>query len=276
MSKYPAEILGFSSSDRSSILHAQEQGRMCPFMRSACTKENGVCSVYYGGRPIAICPNRLLEDNTVMRDIAREHFETEHDLLVFREVYSGARDLGSFDFVMVKHKSLSDEIEDFVIIEFQTVDTTNTGKLNQALRDFDQGNDIIEKTYGFGLNWANVWKRCFIQILNKGRVLESWGQKAYWVAQEPAYQYFVEAYGLSAGMQKGTDGTTVFGVYDLVASSNSLTLRQTRLESTRIRSLLEAFSTNPNIPAKGKFIEQLQRRSNREFGLKLDFGVTDG
>jgi len=247
---------------------------MCPFMRRVCTKENGICSVYYSGRPVAICPNRLLERTAAMREIAREHFRTEHDLLVFQEVYSGAKYLGSFDFVMVKHKPLSDEIEDFVIIELQTVDTTNTGKLNQALEDFSQGSVITEMTYGFGLNWANVWKRCFIQMLNKGRVLENWGQKAYWVAQEPAYQYFVDAYGLSTGIQQGTDGTTVFVVYDLVESTNGLVLTQTRTESARIRSLIEAFSTNPNIPSRDRFIEQLQRKFSQKLSLKLDFEAT--
>ena len=244
-------------------------------MEEACTKENRVCSVYYGEQPVAICPSRLLERNIVMRDIAGKHFKTEHDLLLFQEVYSGDRSVGSFDFVMVRHKPLSNRIEDFTIVEFQTVDTTNTGKLNQALEDFDQGDDITEKTYGFGLNWANVWKRCFIQILNKGRVLESWGQKAYWVAQEPAYQYFVEAFGLSTGMQEGTDGTTVFAVYDLVESSNGLTLTRTRVESTDIRSLLAAFSENPRIPSRDRFIKQLQRKSKENISLKLDFEAND-
>ena len=59
------------------------------------------------------------------------------------------------------------------------------------------GEDIQGKNYGFGLNLADIWKRSFTQILNKGIVLENWGHKIYWVVQEPVYQYFMNRYNLN-------------------------------------------------------------------------------
>ena len=67
-----------------------------------------------------------MQDNTVFKDIAEHHFKTRNDLVVFSEI--GLSQTGTFDFVMVRHKPLSSEIEDFVVIEFQTGQTTGTGE----------------------------------------------------------------------------------------------------------------------------------------------------
>jgi hypothetical protein len=107
----------------------------CPFADDLCDKRSrlidypmGVCSVRYGDEIIALSPRRFLQDNTVFYDIADHYFQTRNDLLIFPEVsIPGGRHLGVFDYVMVKHKPLSSEIEDFVAIELQTAQTTGTG-----------------------------------------------------------------------------------------------------------------------------------------------------
>ena len=148
----------------------------------------GVCSVQYGDEIIALSPRRFMQDNIVFYDIADRYFGTRNDLLIFPEVsIPGARSLGVFDFVMVKHKPLSNEIEDFVTIELQTGQTTGTGSLVEALENFMAGREVAGESYRFGLNLADIWKRAFIQILTKGIVMERWGHKIYWVVQEPIY-----------------------------------------------------------------------------------------
>ena len=271
MYKYPAEIFGLPSSNVDAILASMKQDRYCPFMDQQCTKTNGICSVYSQEQTVAICPNRFLESNKVFKKIADDYFGSENNLLVFNEVYSGNRALGSFDFVIVKHRPLSNAIVDFVVVEFQTVDTTMTGELNRALADFQAGIDVTQGNYKFGLNWANVWKRCFIQILNKGRVLEQWGNKAYWVAQEPAYQHFVDSYGLAGGLHQGDTGTTVFDIYDLVSVDSDITLQHSRTQSTSIPQLLAAFSNNPDVPSKDQFIDRLQTKSRQNLTVRLTF-----
>lgn len=94
----------------------------------------------------------------------------------------------TFDYVIAKHAPLSTKIEDFVVVEFQTVDTTNTGKLVDAFKDFRAGKAIHRDSHQFGMNWKNVWKRCFTQILQKGIVLEKWGHKIFWIAQPASYR----------------------------------------------------------------------------------------
>ena len=133
--RYPAEILGVPVQDGLLFEAAPTETAQCPFTRGRCTKKNQTCSVRNNRDLVAVCPNRLLERNVVFQDIARQHFGDEHDLLVFHEVTSGDNSLGTFDYVMAKHLPMSSEIIDFVVIEFQTVDTTSTGKLNDALQD---------------------------------------------------------------------------------------------------------------------------------------------
>jgi hypothetical protein len=122
-------------------------------------------------------------------DIADHHFGARNDILLFEEVsVPTALALGRFDFVLARHKPLSSEIDDFVIIEMQTGQTTSTGGLVNALDDFMQGKEIEGRSYPFGLNLADIWKRAFTQVLTKGIVAERWGHKIYWVVQEPVYQ----------------------------------------------------------------------------------------
>ena len=188
--KHPAEVFGYPIGAKSAKAKAARRGYWCPFANEKCNKQSrlvkypmGVCSVQYGNQVIALSPRRFLQDNTVFKDIADHHFKTRDNLLLFSEV--GLAGTGNFDFVMVKHKPLSSDIEDFVIIEFQTGQTTSTGKLVQALKECLGGKGIKGKSYAFGLNMADIWKRSFTQILNKGIVLEKWGHKIYWVVQEP-------------------------------------------------------------------------------------------
>ena len=220
----------------------------------------------YGNEVIALSPRRFMQDNTVFKDIADHYFKTRDNLLLFSEV--GLAGTGNFDFVMVKHKPLSRDIEDFVIIEFQTGQTTSTGKLVQALKDCLEGKDVRGKSYAFGLNMADIWKRSFTQILNKGIVLEKWGHKIYWVVQEPVYQNLLGRYNLSA-MTYNKTHSTVFAIYDLKAKRGKYELYRTRIESSTIDNLFEAFRNNPNIPAKDVFVAKLEDKIKAKIHLKL-------
>jgi len=170
---------------------------------------------------------------------------------------------------MVKHRPFSSEIEDFIVIEFQTGQTTGTGQLVKGLKDFIKGEDIHGRSYGFGLNLADIWKRSFTQILNKGIVLENWGHKIFWVIQEPVYQDFLDRYNLG-GMAYDDKHTTVFVIYDLRQNPDKYDLYQTRIESSTTDDLFKAFRNNPNIPSKEKFVNKLNAKLKAKLALKLE------
>ena len=202
MAKHPAEVFGYPIKAVSELPEKGSKRYWCPFAENKCNKQSrlirypmGVCSVRYGNSIVALCPRRFLQDNIVFKNIADHYFKTRNDLVVFSEI--GLPHTGTFDYVMVKHKPFSSDIEDFIVIEFQTGQTTGTGQLVQGLKDCLKGENVEGKSYGFGLNLADIWKRSFTQILNKGIVMENWGHKIFWVIQEPVYQNFLNRYNLN-------------------------------------------------------------------------------
>jgi len=274
--KHPAEVFGYPIDVDSKEAQDHRKRHWCPFADDKCDKKTrlvdypmGVCSVQYGEDVIALSPRRFLQDMTVFYDIADHHFKTRSDLICFDEVaIPSAQNLGRFDYVIVKHKPLSSEIEDFVAVEFQTGQTTNTGPLVQALNHFMQGQDVTVGSYEFGINWADIWKRTFTQILTKGIVLERWGHKIYWVVQEQVYQDFLNRYKLH-GMEYDPSHSTVFAIYDLKRSGDKYELQQTRIESSAIDDLFEAFRTNLDVPPKEVFMRALQARAEKKSRAKM-------
>ncbi len=273
MKKHPSEIFGYPVDIRTPAAEAARKAHRCPFSGRKCDKKSrlleypmGVCSVQYGERVVAICPRRFLQEQTVFLEVADQHFGTRDNLLLFQEVRLPT--VGSFDFVMVKHKPLSSQVEDFVIIEIQTDQTTGTGQLVQALEDFLRGEKVVDQTYGFGLNTYDTLKRSFTQILNKGVVLEQWGQKAYWVFQEPVYRNFVARYNLE-GMTYDDGHATVFLVYDLTREGDLYRLTCTRKLSASTEELLRAFRNSPGVPSKDDFVAKLEEKIKAQLQLKV-------
>ncbi len=275
MGKHPAEVFGHPIQVRSRRASKDRMRHWCPFLNRTCSKRSrlidypmGVCSVQFGDDVVALCPDRFLESSTVFQEIADHHFLTRDNLLVFPEV--GIRRVGTFDYVMVKHKPLSDAIEDFIVIEFQTAQTTGTGGLVQALRDFVDGEQVREKNYRFGLNMADIWKRSFTQILNKGIVTENWGNRIFWVVQEVVYRDLVSRYSL-VNMGHDPQDNIVFVVCDLRLAQSKYRLSLTRIESSNVDDLFDAFRNRSVIPSKDAFVDRLRQRIKAKMSLKLSF-----
>lgn len=276
MSKYPSEIFGhpYYATNEKAIL--DRANHWCPFVDKICYKQSrliqhpfGVCSVHVSDREVAVCPRRFLDNQRVFSDIAQHHFKTTNNILVFPEIH--LKDIGSFDFVMLKHTPMSPEIEDFVVIEFQTGQTTGTGKLVKAFTDFLASTSIIYKTYNFGLNTYDIWKRTFTQVLNKGVIMESWGRKIFWVVQDPIYSYFETRYNLQ-DFGFHDEHSTVFALYDLKPSPDKFALISTRMTSASINRLFDSFRHNPNIPPPETFLKTLQAKimGQAQLSLRLD------
>src|SRR3989304_811796 len=118
MAKYPSEIFGYPRSNTTSKAVEAREKHWCPFVDKVCYKQSrlidfpfGVCSAHFKGDEVALCPRRFLDRHTVFTHIARIHFNTTSNIRVFPEIRLS--DVGSFDFVMLRHKPLSAEIEDF-------------------------------------------------------------------------------------------------------------------------------------------------------------------
>jgi len=276
MAKYPSEIFGYPYSNTDSKATEVRAKHWCPFVDKVCYKQSrlidypfGVCSAHVNDDEVALCPRRFLDGHTVFTDIAQHYFKTVNNILVFSEIR--LEDVGSFDFVMVKHKPMSAEIEDFVAIEFQTGQTTGTGKLVQGLKDYLEGKSVTQKSYGFGLNLYDIWKRSFTQILNKGVIMENWRKKIYWVVQEPVYKYFEARYNLQR-LDFQPQHSTVFALYDLKPTGQVFRLGASRKISASMDQLFAAFRNNPNVPSVEKFLDALKRKIEGEAQISLRLG----
>lgn len=270
-----AEWFGFPLDDTSDKAVAFRESHRCPFTPdgSPCIKRTrlldhpfGVCSVEYAPHGVlALCPNRFLEGHKVFRDIAQDYFGTVDNLLLFSEVHiPRAAHLGRFDYVLARHAPLSSKILDFVAIEFQAAQTTSTGHLVQAVKDYLAG--APQAHYKFGINWADIWKRSLIQALLKGMAVEAWGTAVYWVVQKPIYANLAPRYGLplpEEEMASSAHGAIRFALYDLIWRGQALRLQGPQWLSFTSVELLDAVQHRVHLPTREQMLEHLQRLLRR-------------
>lgn len=276
MVRYPSEIFGYPASNSGNEAREIRARHWCPFVDKVCYKQSrlldipfGVCTAHVNGEEVALCPRRFLDGHVVFSDCAEHQFKTRTDIIVFSETRLGQ--VGSFDFVMVQHQKMSAEIEDFGIVEFQTGQTTQTGQLVRGLRDSIAGETVAGKSYDFGLNLYDIWKRAFTQVLNKGVIMEAWKKRIYWVIQEPVYKYFEARYNLEH-LAFDPVHSTVFAVYDLKPGKQRLELVLSRMVSASMDQLFAAFRDNPNIPSLDKFVAALKGRTEAGARIAVQLG----
>ena len=273
----PAEVFGHPISDHSPAARRARENYWCPFTQRQCHKKSrlidypfGVCTIQHHNEIYAVCPSRFEEGDggipRVFEDIAVHYFGDTSNVIPFAEVR--LPHVGSIDFVLVRHKPMKAEIDDFVMVEFQTDSTTGTGQLVQGLKDFMAGIDIRTKRYNFGMNTYDTIKRSMTQLLNKGIVYEIWGVKGYWVIQEYIYANLVRRYGFKETGYSATDSTR-FALYDFDQTGNQIKLTPTRLISTTVDEVYLAMKNNPNLPDKQQFVEALGVKLRAKLSLDL-------
>lgn len=274
----PAEIFGYPVENRSIEAEAARQQHICPFMEQTCDKKSrllatpfGVCSVQHGGEARAICPRRFEENGAipgvsrVLEDIALHYFGSMDNTVVFPEVRLPK--VGNIDYVIVRHKPMQCEVDDFVAVEFQTDSTTGTGELVRGINDFFAGRDVTRESYKFGINTYDSIKRAMTQLMNKGMVYEAWGTKCYWVIQEYIYTNLVNRYGFRFN-DVSEEHATRLALYNIVPNQGKLSLMPARYLSTSIDEIFLAMRNNPGMPVKDDFVEKLNQKLRLQLRLQ--------
>ena len=247
-----------------------DDSHWCPFQDRTCNKKSrlisfpfGVCSAKHGDGLRAICPHRFDEPGSiegvsrVLEDVASHYFGDLDNLVAFSEVR--LPNVGNIDHVLVRHKPMKPEVDDFVSVEYQSDSTTSTGGLVQAIREFAQGVDVNTKTYSFGMNTYDSIKRAVTQLMNKGIVYEAWDAKCYWVIQEYIYENLGNRYAFKS-QRFSPSHASRFALYDLVATGDSVSLQLVRFISTTVDEVYQAMRNNPGIPKKDDFVSRLNSR----------------
>jgi hypothetical protein len=277
----PAEIFGYPSENHSELAAQTRDKHWCQFVDKKCNKRSrlldypfGVCSVFHHGKICTTCPRRFEEPGKignvprVLEDVAIHYFGDLNNVVPFAEV--NLPGVGHIDYVLVRHKPMQVEVEDFVAVEFQTDSTTGTGQIVQGLRDHMNGEDIAGQSYKFGMNTYDTIKRAITQLLNKGIVYEAWKDvKCYWIIQEYIYTNLVKRYGMKTnGYDQGH--ASRFALYDLVLDNARFTLSKPRYISTTVDDVYRAMHDNPGLPNKDKFVETLNKKLKMRLSIKLD------
>jgi hypothetical protein len=276
----PAEVFGFSIHNRSPEAQSVRNRYWCPFADAKCYKISrlinypfGVCTVQHHDEFYSVCPRRFREQGSiegtpqVLEEIASHYFGDLSNVIYFPEVR--LPNIGSIDFVLVRHKPMKAEVDDFVPVEFQTDSTSGTGQLVKGLQDFMEGQNIEERKYAFGINTYDTIKRSMTQLFNKGLVYEGWGVKGYWVIQEYIYANLVKRYGLKASGYS-PEHASRFALYNLIQQEDRLALVQSRWVSTTVDEVYQAMRKNPALPDKDTFVGFLNVKLRAKLQLKFD------
>lgn len=275
----PAEVFGYPIRNRSDEARLIRERHWCPFINKVCDKRSrligyplGVCSADHRGAINAICPHRFEESGTfegiprALEDIALHYFGDFNNVIHFSEVK--LPNVGRIDYVLVRHKPMKAEVEDFVPVEFQTDSTSETGQVVQGIRDFFAGLDVEKQTYPFGMNTYDTIKRSITQLLNKGIVYEAWGTKGYWVIQEYIYTNLVKRYDFKKERYSPNHAAR-FALYNLLPRNDRLNLTLSRFVSTTADEVYQAMRSNPGLPDKDKFVQVLNAKLQAELRLKF-------
>lgn len=194
-----AELFGLSTSGKHDWKQVAE-ARWCPFLNRLCLKNRksyaeiliGSCTVIYGkeGRPIIICPHRLLERRQIFTDCI--HLLTLHEpgneFHIIPEVSIPG---GSVDYFLASVRDR--KVKDFVGIELQTVDTTGTVWPERQRFLHEVGLRVPKEDLNcedsFGMNWKMTAKTILMQLHHKVETFEGIHKHLVLVVQDPLIDY---------------------------------------------------------------------------------------
>ena len=269
--KTAAEIFGYPIEHYKLNPHLmeeiEEKGFLSPFTNKRTKKITrllsipmGVDSVYWNNIPVIIDPDRFLQEEVIFKDIANKIWGCEENIIRLAEVR--LKNIGTFDFVLVKHKKLSYEIEDFIIVEIQSVSTTGTGALVKNLNDlYTQGFNGLADSYPFGLNTYNTIKLSFIQTLVKGIVAEKWNKNIVWIMQDMVFKNMLDRFNIPENTFNSQKHSHYF-IYEMLRKNESdifhLSLNQ--IHSYDVTELKKAFDSDKSLPEIEQFVSNLRER----------------
>ncbi len=221
--RYPIEVFGYTYTDRCQAAINARQTQFCPFLGRECTKPRksephikvGICSLGYKGsfleefEPVIVCPFRFLED-IVFKSIHDRFFPEWENYHWIKEVNMGVS--GNVDFVAVKTDAECKQVSDFFCVEFQANGTT--GSPYPYVKDLLNCGKY-DKSYTFGLNWANEFMKTMMQqVYKKGQVVNAWGKKIVFVIQDVAMAYLEDAVDTS-DLRQDMNDTIHFMTYKM-------------------------------------------------------------
>lgn len=302
------DFFGYRAEDGSELARQAVAKSHCPFLNDRCEKTfndgtvAGVCSVKpVNSSAVICCPIRLYADDyKILRDVAdvafvaglalvsgseaRRHSRStgQRCVAVFGKGWGGElhvpkKEGGGRYFVdwILALLDEQGELEEFVAVEVQTIDTTGTYR--DGYERLKAENVVINTSAG--LNWENVNKRILPQLVYKGQVLqreEMCKKGLFFVCPEPVYDRIMGRLGGKDALvayRALQPAALTFLVYDYGQNQAQvdgapLVLAQTVKHTTTVYRLQEAFN-NVTLPSDDVYTRAIQRALDKVKQLAL-------
>ena len=194
---------------------------MCVKQRKSDSSQTiGSCIVGLNGEPQLICPVRMRQTNQVFDDVAHLLDGDVAEVIVIPEINIAG--FGNVDFTVAGLDSNGRPL-DFLGLEFQTNDTTNSGGIWDARQDFFAGR--IGDRYRYGLNWKMTAKLVLKQTLDKASVFLKWEKKYVWAMQDTLLDRIRTYADLSDFHPEERDDEVLFYAYEVYRGDDRYKMR---------------------------------------------------
>jgi hypothetical protein len=238
------ELFGNDTNSKTAKWKELVEKQWCPYSNKKCYKIRksqpeisiGTCTVLYGSnnRSIIICPNRLLQNRKVFIDcIHLLHLhQPGNDLHVVSELSIPG---GSVDYVIASVKD--NKVNDFVGIEFQTLDTTGTvwPERQKFLFDIGVDKDNNDSSRTFGMNWKMTAKTILVQLHHKISTFEYLQKHLVLIIQDSFFEYMKKEFNFKNINNPALVGDSLqFHSYSLEGEGNKALKLKERLSTNSI------------------------------------------
>jgi hypothetical protein len=288
------ELFGYAPEDVSDAATTARSLRHCPFIKARCEKTlsdgeiSGVCSLKpVRGSEVICCPNRLYSaDYKILHDVAGIAFgpgavlfrgqdarKSEVEVGKFRVAVFGKRWGGELrlpnrtksggyfvDWILSKLTD-SGEIDSFVAVEVQSIDTT--GNYRAAREDILMGRST-ERPSTAGFNWENVNKRILPQLIYKGHVLRReklCSKGLFFVCPSVVFEKIKARLGsnlLGYNLQSGSLSFMWYEVDDMVTNGQVRNLTHVGRFTTTVDQVALAFTAPSNLPEQNVYEQAIR------------------
>ena len=292
-----SEWFGYDLAVQSEQAQSARLSERCPFIDAACTKKfrdasvSGVCLVAIGGEatPVITCPNRLYMGNyAVLGHVANLAFGDGHRVIhpnQYRTVSHSGNNVVAFgkhfgrelrlrgrggrgsDFVdwILARISTNGQLEEFVAVEIQAIDTTGT-YYPEVLKLRDGAASVGRSNAG--LNWRNVIKRILPQLIYKGHVLRReplCSKGLFFICPSAVYSRILGNLGNNLLPYENLQpGSITFMWYALPAADDIIRpIDHEGTFSTTVDQIALAFTAPANLPPQGVYEQEIRAALDR-------------
>jgi len=269
------ELFGRSTADLRRRWSKIVDDQWCPYLKRTCIKVRksqpeisiGTCSIFYG-RPIIICPFRLLERRQIFTDCLHllPTHEPGNELHIVSEVSVPG---GSVDYFIASVRD--GKVKDFVGIELQTLDTTGTvwPARQEFLKKVNIGATGSPARKTFGMNWKMTAKTILIQLHHKIRTFEAINKHLTLVVQDCLLDYLRQQFQFSHLRNARRGDPMQIHAYRMAQQANKLH----RLELTeRLSTDADGIAICLGLQAETKIeLEQIVTRIESKLSRKTRF-----